>query len=208
MRDIDDMLSQVMPFAPNAPEPLVLRHIREIAREFCQVAKVWREREEFEISSPTCIGIIGSDDKAIVEIESASLNDRKLDPVTVGWLNDNRPQWNDDADHPESTAIYITQLTPNTITVTPRESGTVRAMLVLQPSLTAQSLPDLLFDVHLTTIARGVASRVLITPGADFANPQLGLTLYNEFLGNRSTAKTVATKGQQGARLRTKGDWL
>ena len=208
MRDIDEMLPQVLPYVPTCPEPLVHRFLREASRQVCHNVRLWREFDTITVSKPGCIGFTTVPDADIVEIQNAQLDGHNLQVVTVAWLDAERPGWGyEDPEDPQS-ARYVTQLNPNSLVVFPQQAGTVKVRLVLQPSLTAMTLPDNLVELHGTTIGRGAASLALMHPVGDFANPQLGLTMYSEFTSKISSLKTEFTKGQIGARLRTKGDWF
>ena len=211
MRDIDDFLPEVLIFSPNCPEPLALKSIREAARDLCHNARLWRDSSTMRLSAPDYVGIATTTDAEIVDIEMAeAFNEddqggHRLDPVTMAWLNDNKPGWTDAED--SGGASYVFQLNPNTVSVFPRQAGTLRLKMVLQPSLVAEVMPDWLFDLHRTVIGRGAASKVLTTPG-EGSNPQLGAAMWAEFVGKTASLRTEFTKGQQGARLRTTAKWF
>lgn len=208
-QDIDALLPDVLTFAPNCAEPLAYRFIREAAAEFCERTRAWREPDEFQVSTPDCEGICTVPDAKILFIEAATLGGVDLVPVTVGWLDNNMQGWMDYTD--TGAAKYVTQLTSGTLTVVPKVSGLLRLRLVLAPSRSAQTLPDFLVDRYATEIAKGAAGRVLITPDPENpagANPQLGLALLGEFQAALDRFSIQVTKGQQGARLRTRGRYL
>lgn len=206
MRDIDELLPQVLPFAPNCPEPVALRFIREAARKMCHDIRLWREYDTTVVSGPECTALLTIPDAEIVEIQAATINGHRLDPVTIAWLDSEHPGWDRPAEI--TAARYITQLNPKTVAVSPREEGELTARYVLQPSMDCLEVPDTLVDLHAITLGKGAAARILMMPAVDFANPQLGSVLLGEFDGLVASLKTEHTKGQQGARLRTKGDWF
>jgi hypothetical protein len=211
MRDIDEFLPEVLIFAPNCPEPLALKSIREAARDLCHNARLWRDYATVRLTAPDYVGIGTTTDAEIVDIEMAEAFDEngggahRIEPVTVAWLNNFKPGWTDSES--TSSASYVFQLNPNTVSVFPRQAGSLRLKLVLQPSLVAEVLPDWLFDLHRTAIGRGAASKVLTTPGEN-SNPQLGAAMWTEFVGKIASLRTEFTKGQQGARLRTSANWF
>jgi hypothetical protein len=207
MRDLDELLPQMLVYVPTCPEPLAQRFLREAARELCHNARLWRAWDTMKISMPDCEGVVTIPDADIVEIQAAQIDGYNLEPVTVAWLDEDRPGWSHE-DLENSSARYVTQLNPNTVTVYPSQDGTLKVRFVLQPSLTAVTVPDNLVGLHGTTIGRGAAGLALMHPVGDFANPQLGMALYAGFKGYLATAKTEFTKGQTGARLRTKGNWF
>jgi hypothetical protein len=144
-------------------------------------------------------------DAEIVEIQTARLNGHDLLPVTVGWLDQSHPGW--DRDPVTGSSRFITQTNPRLMSFWPREKGTAQIRLVLQPSLNALTLPDVLVGLHATTVGRGAAGMMLMLPST-FANPNLGAALYSEFRSKLASLKVEHTKGQPGARLRTTGAYF
>lgn len=205
--DLEDILPDVLTHAPDCPEPLAFRYIRETARELCKTARNWRVMDEFTITTPDCEGLCTVQDASIHEIQWAELDGHELAPRTVAWLDENRPRWQSQDDVADS-ARYVTQLTPNAVTVVPKASGLLNVRYVLIPSIRAQTLPDFLVEQYAEIIGKGAAGRVLITPSLDFANPQLGLSLISEFKSLLTTLKWQGAKGQQGSRLRTTGSYF
>lgn len=204
--DIDLVLPQVMRHAPKCPEPLALEEIRNAAIELCERTRLWRENDEITLQRPAAQGVCTVQDASIISIEWADLEGVELEPVTVPWLDDRHPRWSYDETE-AGAARYITQLTPSTVTVYPRAEGLLRMRLILKPCLDAFTLPAFLREHHATVIGKGAAGRVLTTAG-EWANPQLGAALVGEFQSLLDTLSLRATKGQQGARLRTKGRYL
>jgi hypothetical protein len=202
-RAIDELLPQILPFAPSAPEPIALRYIIEACRELCHSARLWRVWHDVQVVVPEAQPIITVPDAEIVEIQAARLNNHDLQAVTVGWLDESHPGW--DREAAPGSARFITQTNPRLMSFWPREKGTAQIRLVLQPSLNAQTLPDVLVGLHATTVGRGAAGMMLMLPTASFANPNLGAALISEFRSKLASLKVEHTKGQPGARLRTKG---
>lgn len=204
-RDIDVLLSEVLPYAPNCPELFAIRHIREAAAELCKRARLWRQTDEVPICATDSEALCTIEDAAIFQIEWAKLAEQDLEPVTVLWLDKHRPGWTDCTD--ATDAKYITQLTPNSVAVVPMVAGLLKVRYVLYPSRTAATLPDFLVEQYATEIGRGAASRILTTPG-EFANPQLGLKFEADFKSLLNSLSVQAAKGQQNAPLRTEGAYF
>lgn len=206
MRDIDELLPQVLPYAPRCPEPTAIRFLREAAREVCKVSLLWRESDSFPVAAPDCEGVCTISDAAIERIESAFLDDRQLDPVTLPYLDSIEPGWRN-AEDAGTPADFITQLGPNTVTIYPRATGTLKIGLVLVPSMTALMLPDFLLDQYGIEIGKGAAGRVLALPNPDnpeMVNPSLASALLGEFSAFLDRLRTGASRGQQHARRRTR----
>jgi predicted metal-dependent phosphoesterase TrpH len=204
MLDIDDFLPEVLRYAPNVTDFTAQRFIIQAARDLCERCKVWRENDTISITAPEMQGVCTIADAAIVAIQSARLGDRQLEPVRVEWLDAEIPNWANDTN--EMTALYVTQIRPDTIAVVPRETGTLSVRLALKPSRNATSLPALLLENYAEEIGRGAAGRILIDPNSE--NPQLGLAHQQWFSQQLETIATRVAKGQQKAPLRTRGRYL
>lgn len=206
MVDIDDFLPDVLAYAPSCPIPTAYRWIRDAAKQVCVRGMMWREWDQFQITSPECEGICTYPDASIESIESAKLDEIDLTAVTPGWLDVNVRDWESYADNCQGK--WITQISPNTVTVVPKAPGLLKIRLVLVPSRTAETLPAFLLDQHSQEISKGAAGRVLTTPNKEFANPQLGLSMISEFTTALDTIASKAAKGQQRARLHTRGRYF
>lgn len=204
MLDIDDFLPEVMRYAPNASDFAAQRFIIQAARDICERCKVWRENDTLTITAPEMQGVCTIGDAAIVAIQSAKLGERVLEPVRVEWLDAELPNWATDTT--EATALYVTQIRPDTIAVVPREAGTLTVRLALKPSRNATSLPEFLLETYAEEIGRGAAARILIDPNSE--NPQLGLAHQQWFNEQLDRIAVRVAKGQQKAPLRTRGRYL
>lgn len=207
MVDIDEVLPDVLVQAPSCPQPFAIRQIRDAAREFCEQTRIWKETDEITVTTPESEGVISPTDAAIVAVEEAWLDGSHLEAKTVAWLDENVPNWHafeEDSGSPR----YVTQLAPNTVTIVPKATGTLRVRLILKPSRSADTLPEFLIDQYCRQIGEGAAGRVLVTQGREFTNPQLGAALLDKFAGEISAAQIKVAKGQTGGRLRTRGQYL
>jgi hypothetical protein len=207
MRDIDDMLPYVLPYVPNCADLTAYRCIREAAREVCEKADIWREKDTIEITDidGECLSTFG--DAEIKKIQAAKLNGVPLTPQSAASLDENHPGWDADNEN-EAPARFITQIAPGKIMVAPRATGTLSVRLVLKPSLRAMTLPDFMLEKYATEIGKGAAGLALMLPNDDGGpNPAMAtalLTQFNQFLDR---LPMIAAKGQQGARPRTKASF-
>jgi len=206
MVDIEEFLPDVLAYAPSCPVPLAYRWIRDAAKQICVRGMMWREWDQFQVTSPESEGVCTYPDASIERIESAKLDNIELTAVTPGWLDSNVRDWESYSDNGQGK--WVTQISPNTVTVVPKVTGMLKLRLVLVPSRTAEMLPAFLLDQHATEISKGAAGRVLTTPNKEFANPQLGLAMIGEFTAALDTIAVKAAKGQQTARLHTKGRYF
>lgn len=205
--DIDDFLPFALVHAPNCSDLIAYRYIREASRELCERCKVWRETDEMLITEDTCETLSTIPDADIVSIENAALDGVPLKPVTLAWLDENHPGW--DRSEERGGARYITQTEPNTVQLYPRTAGNLTMRIVLQPSLTAMTMPGILLTKWGNVIGEGAAASILLLPNDDGGgDPAKAAALLGEFRQRIVTARFKAAKGQQGAPLRTKGSYF
>lgn len=203
MRDLDELLPQVMPLAPSCPEPVALRYLREAARQYCAALPVWRDSDSFTVSTPELEQLCTITDAEIVKIETAHLGTVKLEPVTTAELDELHPDWY--TDETEGSARYITQTGPDSVSLYPRTTGTLTLRLVLKPSLQANMVPDILVTRFADVIGRGAAGNMLLVPNTEYTNPSLGAAHLAYFNSKINTgARFRALAGQQRAPQRTK----
>jgi hypothetical protein len=207
MIDIDDFLPQVLLYAPNCNDLVAHRFIRESAREWCERTKCWRENDEISIVAPECEGVTTFGDAEIVEIQRARMDDYFLEAKTIAWLDDHKPGW--DMDEDVAQPAYVTQIRPDTVSIYPRATGTLKVRFILKPSIRATTLPDFLLSQWGTEIGKGAAGKLLKVGSGDVAaNPAFAVDLLNEFETALNRQDIKVAKGQQGAPLRTKGRYL
>jgi hypothetical protein len=173
--------------------------------EFCRRTRVWRTTESFTYPSDDdggCEAVAVEDGRVVYEISHARFGDIDLDPVTIDWLDKERPGWRDeDAGQPE----YVTQTAPDTVRLVPvpDEAGTLALQLILVPSQDAEQVPDMLIEHYAMEIADGALGRVLMLP-AEFGNAELGAAHAAAFEHHLGRWSDRVQRGQQRSRRRTR----
>lgn len=202
---IDDFIPLVTRHAPGFHDLAVTAALRTVARDLCDAAAIWREKATIAITEPSGQALASIEDAEIVRIETAFLDGVKLEPVTIGWLDANKPLWRVDEDTAGS-GRYITQLMADEVSIYPLASGTLQASFVLKPSDEADQLPSVLHSRYPLELGRGAAGILLTSPATD--NPQLGLDHRGWFEGRISAIKMKAYRGQQNGRIRAGAHWF
>lgn len=210
--DLDYFLNKVLPFAPGCPEPTAFQHIVNAAQDFCEETKLWRmEGQEFELGEFPNV-LAAPSDALVYDIERCDFNGRKLDPASIGWLDDRYPTWrNDGPDMWTGMPRYFTQTQPDTIRVTPApmtEEKIVKVWARLKPADDAESLPDFIAYKHSNTIAWGALAKILLLPKQDFTDPERAMYFKGEFDTALGRASSSAQVGQQNAPIRTKANFF
>lgn len=206
MRDMGDLLTKVMPFAPSCPELFAVEKIRDAARKFCQRTRVWRQKSDYPMTTALCKALVPAPGGQIFEIESAAFDDKNLTPIDVAWLDRNREGWR--TDDTEAAPDWITQTEFETVSIYPRSEGTLALTVFLMPSPTTTRLADFLVDRYGEEISHGAIGEMLVTPQRDFSNPQLGASYITRFEGHLDRLSQAGKKGQQRAPRRSQGHWF
>lgn len=206
MAELDDLVPDVLTFAPRCSEPVIYRFLREVATEFCERGRMWRCSDEFQVKTPDCEAICAIGEAVIFEIERARLDGNDLTPATPEWLDKHMPDW--DTAEAGSGARWITQLAENRLTIAPKQSGLLKLRLLLKPSRDCETLPDFLVAQHGSILSKAAASKILLLPTTDYANPQLAGVLWKEFDSRLDDISIKGAKGQQNARLRASGSYF
>lgn len=207
MREIDELLTEVLPLAPSCPEPIAIRYLREAAIELASKARHWKQADTLTMLAPDFECLVPFEDARVLSIEEARFEGQRLDPIDSQELDRALPGWQG----PEplaGTPRYITQIHPGTITLAPRMAGNVWLRCVLVPSNHAMTLPDFLVENHGIEIGKGALARVLTHPNGEWSNPQLGGLYLAEFQAILARAHRKALKGQANAPLRTKASFF
>lgn len=207
MREIDELLTEVLPLAPSCPEPIAIRYLREAAIEFATQARNWKATDTLAVAAPDYECLIPFEDARVLAIEEARFEGHRLQPIDTQALDELLPGWQA-PDAAAGTPHYITQVRPGTITLAPRRAGPLWMRVVLVPSNRATTLPDFLLDEHGIEIGKGAIARVLTHPNGEWANPQLGGLYLAEFQAILARAHRKALKGQANAPLRTKASFF
>lgn len=205
MVDIDEFLPEVLIYAPSTSDLVSYRYIVSAARDICERGKLWRQTDSFPITTPELQGLLTITDAEILKIESGTLDGLPLEPKTAAELDAIRPGWETDTDL--NNARYVTQTSWNTISIYPRQAGTFSGRFVLKPTRRAMHLPEFLLEEFAEDVGKGAASKILTLPTQE-SIPQLGLDLRSWFEIRLAALTTKSAKGQQNARLRTKGAYL
>lgn len=202
-------LPLVMPWLPGAPLPLVERAIRNSAIAFCERTRCWRHICTVTLTAQD-EAVVAPDYAAIFEFERATFNGEPLAPTQFSDVADETAE--------EGVPRYITQKSPDTITVIPFEEGEVSLSVFLKPrgdsdySRTDAApledyydrVPDFLLSQHGEPVAWGAIARLHAIPGETFSDPQRALLFAGMFDDACDRHFSNSTRGQQRASARTK----
>lgn len=218
---LSDLLPLVIPHVKGCPNPLAVQELRMAAIEFCERTKAWREEftVAFDEQNETIAPLAHAE---IHEIETADFaDDAGLSyPLTpVAYLRSTPP---DRDTTNESQPFYITQASPDTITLVPFSAGTVTLQAIMKPqslpkygvsgATTLQAvqnvIPAFIAAKYGEVLAHGALARLFAMPGVPWTQPSLAGARYAQFSAacDRNANRNVT--GQQRARLRSSPSWV
>lgn len=172
--DIQDLINDVTVFVPEAPDPLVVRVLRESAIAFCRNSTAWRHRLTFDtvadqaIYTPTL-----PVDASIAQVISGDTDNGPL-YCTSDLVNHYENEIRGESGEPR----YIERPKPTELRLTPAPNksitGAVTAVLALMPTRTATTLPDAICEEYREPIIQGAVSKLFMLPNRPFSNPRDG----------------------------------
>lgn len=205
------LLTMLAPHAPTCPDFVAVPAIRYAAVPFCERARPWRHEVQITMSD-AAEAIVTPDTAAIVEIEFAEFNGRRLTPagytdVIAGLVG-------------QPTTFF--QQVPDTIIISPFTAGTLSASLFLKPRAGQEFgtdaadplfdrfdvLPDWMIYNHSKLLVDGALATILAMPGEPWSDPGRAVAFRAEYEQAINSACAVSVRGQQRAPIRTKTMWF
>ena len=217
---LTDFLPYVLPNAPGAPDIVAEKYIRMAATEFCERTRCWRKISTVALTDENTVALVAPYYAAIHAIEYASFFSDSVakTPLTPTQYSDLADRQHASLET-EGTPRYVTQVTPNTVTVFPLAAGTLEVSLFLKPRMgqsfgqgTADDpmqddfnqVPDFLLTQWGEAIACGALSKMLMQPQTRWHDPAKAGYYLQKFERACDTHFSTNITGQQRAARRTR----
>ncbi len=201
MIELDVFLSKIMPHVPGCPEPTALAGIIKAAQEFCERTRLWRDEDTFTVTPTSCNVVCAPEGADLFEIESASVDGNKLDPISLAELTRLHPRWRE---FEVGQGQWVTQIEHGSVLIVPRCRGTLRLSTFLRPAEDADQLPDFIPKHYKQCIADGALAEILMLPGQPFSDPSRAQFFSMRFENKLNELTNSTIKGQQRAPTRTR----
>lgn len=216
MRDMDDFLPDILVYAPECPDVLARRCLRDAATTFCERTRAWRQVDDFTVTGDQIDIVAIYPDAAIYEIERVWFriaNDPPVTPPAIdkGQFTELEPvayeeyPWFADADA-EGSPRYYTQTTWNTLQVLPRSAGVLKISAFLKPTPGALMLADVLWEQFHQAMTDGALARIMALPGQAFTNPAMATAFNGAFAEALDRNFQANIVGQQRVPRRGRAD--
>lgn len=203
----EDLLNEVLPYAPGCSELAALQALRNATIEFCRRTQVWQQDidpittvpgiAEYELDVPS-----GAE---VSQVMALYFGRRKLErtaPITLNGLYGF--SWQDHLGDP----MYFMQLDPNLVVVTPCPDEKVRSALTgrvsLQPTRDATTVDSIVSDRWVEVLAAGALQRLYNTPGETYFSGTAASQKWTAFQSGIATAAAYVTGGGVRAPLRVR----
>lgn len=216
-RPLSDFLPMVLPYAVGCPASVAEANLRLAAIEYCERTRCWRSVLTQTFAAQGEAITVAPAYAAIHEIETAFFGTENI-PLKPTQFSSVDPEDIDAADGALGQPEYITQVSSDTITVIPFQTGDIRLTLFLKPRSGTEYgtnplaplqdaynvVPDFLFVQHAETIACGALARILKLPKQEFTDPKFS-AYYEAKFDDRTDAKFSSNiRGQHRAPRRTR----
>lgn len=202
MREIEELLPQVIPYAPGCAEPTAIQHLRDAAVRFCERTRCWRHIDTFKTTNSHHQIMAVPSGAVLFEIEWAKFDDRELEakiPDVDTWHHQEQAY---------AYPRYITQVNPSCVSIEPHAEGELSISLFLKPSQETDMLPDFLVSHMARNIADGALATLLLLPNQPFTNPQMAMAFEAKFQASLDKNFDFNLRGQQRARKRTRPNYF
>lgn len=206
MRTWDTFYPLVLPQVPGCPDPTLDDHLLGAAREFCALSRAWRSdlapiALQAGIADYPLVFDAGTQGHILV---GASLNGQDIDlDVPDATSTSERRRGS-------GGARRVLAMDMTTITVMPTPAGAQSLVLtaILQPSETAEGLPDPIADRYRRIIASGALATLLTMNAAPWINVRLAGIKREEFERETARVKSRVWRGNSNARPRNSAQFF
>lgn len=209
------LLPMFMSYVPTCPDFVAERAVRSAAITFCERSRAWRHVSQHALTGGGHV-LIAPPNTAIHEIEYATWDGNALTPVQYSHVDITR----------EGQPSYITQVSPNEITLLPALAASqptdLELSVFLKPLATSavgldaedplhdinDVIPDFLVSIWGATLARGALGLIHAIPDHPWSDGERASYYTQMFQTDCDNAFRANLRGQQRARSRTISRWM
>lgn len=202
---ITDLFQEVAPFAPGAPDPALLKYIRNAAIEFCMRTRLWKYEYTATHTAGADHAIITPDQSALNDIERIAFDGKVLEPKSTTDLDIVLDGWR--TQDLNGIPSFYTQLSQGSIRLVPDADGELYFCMTLKPGQTSTLVPDFLIE-YRETLGHGALSRLLLIPGQPYSSPEMAMMYKQRFDMQVDSLSLKGFTGQINARPRTKAKFF
>ena len=175
---ISDILPYVVNDLPGCPAIIATQGVLLAARELCQRTLCWDEFQDpvALVNKVSSYDLEAPSGASAYTIRDVFCGNAKLRAISMNELQDLLPNWRTATGNMPVFYTRATDRAQVTVYPTPDQviSGTKLVFRVTYvPILSATTVPDFLGTDYLDAITAGAKARLMLSPGATYANPSL-----------------------------------
>lgn len=201
----------LLPHLPGCPNAVVQHELKRAAQEFFEKTRAWRV-----LLAPVAVAA-GTDEldlvptdteQSLVRVEEAWYDNRKIDPLTADEAS---AEFGDDwMSHTGAPSAYVQEF-PGTLRLYPIPDTDaltgLKFRVSVKPSESCTGLPDALADKFRDALADGAKGRLMLYPGKDWTNLDLGAAMKGQFESAKSAGNLQANRSFGRGRNSNKARW-
>lgn len=202
MKSYSLFLDYVLPHVPGCTEEMALLEIKNTVIDFCEKSLILQEDHD-PITVTTNVNDYDLEpprDRLVVKIMSAWFKGTALDPTAPDEVQ--TPSiYNQDSGalvNQGDPRFYI-QKDARSFSVYPipdkTSANAITMRVALKPTRSATSIDDIIYEEYAEIVGRGAVSRLALSPGKPYSNPQLASVSNAFYVAGLNVARDRAQKG-------------
>lgn len=180
-RDWNYWYPDLLVHVPGAPDPLLDHALRRAAREFFRRTRAWTEWLDPQNTSGVSSTEYGFDlpiQSELVQVERVTVDGKPLETTAYRQLE---ADWTRHRDA-NAQALVTRDMSSFILVGSALAAGqAIQVQASLTPSVAATRLPDELASRYYEAITEGAKATLMLTPKADFYNPDLAAVAKGQF---------------------------
>ncbi len=202
MQPIESLLSGLLPFVPDCPEPVALHWLRYGAFRLCNESGIWKTRITMPVKTgEVAVPIPLPAGASLSKIKTACFNGEPLEPLANAILDEKHPGWSSGV---SGKPFCYSEVAGNAITPFPTADGELTLHCMLKPIKDAVELPDFLVEDWGMVIQAGALMMLYLQPDKPWSSPYAAGTQASLFNQGLQDARHEAQHSKQDAPIRTK----
>jgi hypothetical protein len=220
-RPLRDFLPLVLPHAQYCPRPVAEQYLRLAAIEWCERTRCWRHVSTMDLTEQG-EAIVSPDYATIFEIESAEFSSETVSSTELVATQFTQISLSDAEAMEGNAPRYITQVSPNSVTVLPFMVGSLSLSLFLKPRAGTEYgndpadplqdkynvIPEHVFIQSAEKIAEGALARLLAIKDTKWHDPKMAGYYAGRFNEACDRHFSSELRGQQRAPRRSRPEFI
>lgn len=205
----DDFTPFVLPYAPGCPDPTIEHHVRLAAIEFCRATNVWQAKLAPMVGNGvlSVFTLVPPTDAQVAKVLGVAISDAYSNVVCAG-IKPPLVGAQMVRDKASETIAFTDDLSTLTVWPVQAVAASIVATVALKPTMTAATLPALLFGNYAQDIAAGALSTLLSMPKKDWTDIASAAMAAATFKTRKSAVSRIVERGFSKSVRRSSTRWF